>query len=61
VEVCAERLRHAAALLQAAPDQVEKETAHAAEQNCPDVLMRRCNWFDAQPDLEPSHLVFIDG
>jgi transposase len=22
--------------------------------------MRRCDWFDAQPDLEPSQLVFID-
>lgn len=22
--------------------------------------MRRCDWFDAQPDLEPSRLVFID-
>jgi transposase len=38
----------------------EKKTAHAAEQDRPDVARRRRAWFDAQPDLDPEHLVFID-
>ena len=33
---------------------------HAAEQDRPDVLTRRWEWFDNQPDLDPDHLVFID-
>ena len=33
---------------------------HAAEQDRPDVAHRRQAWFDAQPDLDPRHLVFID-
>ena len=37
-----------------------KKTAHAAEQDKPDVALRRQAWFDAQPDLDPRHLVFID-
>lgn len=37
-----------------------KKTAHAAEQDRPDVAARRQAWFDAQPDLDPQHLVFID-
>lgn len=39
---------------------MEKKTAHAAEQDRPDVLKRRQDWFDAQPDLDPDRLVFID-
>jgi transposase len=38
-----------------------KKTAHAGEQGRPDVAARRQAWFDAQPDLDPEHLVFIDG
>ncbi|WP_241771255.1 IS630 family transposase [Acidisphaera rubrifaciens] len=38
----------------------KKKTAHAAEQNRPDVAKRRQAWFEAQPDLDPEHLVFID-
>ncbi len=34
-----------------------KKTAHASEQ---DVAARRQAWFDAQPDLDPERLVFID-
>ncbi|MGH7262247.1 MAG: IS630 family transposase [Nitrospiraceae bacterium] len=37
-----------------------KKTAHASEQQRADILSRRRAWFDAQPDLEPERLVFID-
>lgn len=37
-----------------------KKTAHASEQDRPDVLARRRAWFKAQPDLDPERLVFID-
>ena len=37
-----------------------KKTAHASEQERPDVAARRQAWFDAQPDLDPENLVFID-
>jgi transposase len=39
---------------------VEKKTAHAAEQDRPDILKRRLAWFEGQPDLDPARLVFID-
>ena len=38
-----------------------KKTAHAAEQERPDVAEWRSTWFDAQPDLDPNRPVFIDG
>ena len=41
------------------PD-VQKKSAHAAEQNRPDVLKRREDWFNSQLDLDPVRLVFID-
>src|SRR3954451_9665706 len=37
-----------------------KKTAHASEQERPDVAARRQAWFDAQPDFDPEDLVFID-
>lgn len=37
-----------------------KKTAHASEQDRPDVLAQRQVWFDTQPDLDPQRLVFID-
>lgn len=37
-----------------------KKTAHAAEQDRPDVAARRWAWFESQPDLDPERLVFID-
>ena len=37
-----------------------KKTAHASEQQRPDVARRRQAWFEAQPDLDPERLVFID-
>lgn len=36
------------------------KTGHAAEQNRPDVMKRRRASFNAQPDLDPERLVFID-
>jgi transposase len=38
----------------------QKKTAHAEEQERPDVLKRRRDWFEAQPELDPERLVFID-
>jgi len=37
-----------------------KKTAHAAEQDRPDVAQRRRAWRESQPDLDPARLVFID-
>ncbi|WP_185927946.1 transposase, partial [Pseudorhizobium endolithicum] len=37
-----------------------KKTAHASEQQRPDVLRRRIAWFDGQIDLDPERLIFID-
>ncbi|WP_425482729.1 IS630 family transposase [Chelativorans xinjiangense] len=38
----------------------KKKTAHAVEQQRPDVLAAREDWFDGQLDLDPSRLIFID-
>ncbi|MDE4587307.1 IS630-like element ISRm10-1 family transposase [Sinorhizobium meliloti] len=38
----------------------KKKTAHALEQDRPDVLKRRRVWFDGQLDLDPEKLIFID-
>jgi len=38
----------------------KKKTAHAAEQDRPDILTRRWAWFESQPDLDPDRLVFVD-
>ena len=48
------------ALLRSPRHHLEKKTAHAAEQDRPDILTRRQAWFDGQPDLDPERLVFID-
>jgi transposase len=48
------------ALLQAARHHAQKKTAHAAEQDRPDVVKRRQEWFEGQIDLDPERLVFID-
>lgn len=48
------------ALLSAPRDHAEKKTAHAVEQDRPDVLKKRRDWFEAQPDLDPERLVFVD-
>jgi transposase len=37
-----------------------KKTAHASEQDRPDIKERREAWFESQLDLDPSRLVFID-
>lgn len=39
---------------------VQKKSAHALEQDRPDILKRRHAWFNSQPDLDPAKLVFID-
>jgi len=39
---------------------LEKKTAHASEQDRPDILKRRQAWFEGQLDLDPARLVFID-
>jgi len=39
---------------------MEKKTAHASEQDRPDILKRREAWFDGQLDLDPENLIFID-
>jgi transposase len=38
----------------------QKKSAHASEQDRADILKQREDWFDAQPDLDPERLVFID-
>lgn len=38
----------------------QKKTAHAAEQQRPNVLRRRRTWFDGQLDLDPEGLIFIN-
>jgi transposase len=38
----------------------QKKTAHAAEQDRPDILTRREKWFEGQLDLDRERLVFID-
>lgn len=37
-----------------------KKTAHAIEQDGPDALKRREEWFDGRLDPDPERLVFID-
>ncbi|MGB8385281.1 MAG: IS630 family transposase [Dermatophilaceae bacterium] len=39
---------------------LEKKTAHASEQDRPDILKQREAWFANQLDLDPERLVFID-
>jgi transposase len=41
------------------PD-VQKKTAHASEQDRPDVKAKREAWFESQLDLDPEKLIFID-
>jgi transposase len=48
------------ALLRPAPADAQKKTAHATEQDRPDVLSRRWAWFESQIDLDPERLVFVD-
>ncbi|GBQ58937.1 hypothetical protein AA0313_1937 [Acetobacter indonesiensis NRIC 0313] len=35
--------------------------SHALEQEREDILKRRQDWFDLQPDLDPPRLVLIAG
>ena len=45
----------AVALLRASRRDAQKKSAHAAEQQRPDVLKRRLAWFAGQPDLDPRN------
>jgi hypothetical protein len=38
----------------------EERRTGGTEPQRPDVWQRRLAWFEAQPELEPEHLVFID-
>ncbi|MCJ9674927.1 MULTISPECIES: IS630 family transposase [unclassified Neorhizobium] len=38
----------------------KKKSAHALEQDRPDVLKRRRVWFDGQLNLDPEKLIFVD-
>ena len=51
---------HGVALLPPPRHHVQKKTAHASEQQRPDVMRRRQAWFEAQPGLDPDRLVFVD-
>jgi hypothetical protein len=46
--------------LRAARYHAQKKTAHASEQEHPDVVTRRQDWMEDQPSLDPGRLVFID-
>ena len=39
---------------------VKKKSAYAAEQDRPDVVEEREDWFEGQLDLDPAKLVFVD-
>jgi hypothetical protein len=39
---------------------IQKKSAHASEQDRPDILKRREDWFAGQLELDPQRLVFID-
>jgi transposase len=47
-------------LLRPKTHNAQKKSAHAAEQDRPDILKRRQAWFESQLDLDPEKLVFID-
>jgi transposase len=48
------------AVLRPAPDHAQKKSARATEQDRPNVLKQREEWFEGQLDLDPERLVFID-
>jgi hypothetical protein len=48
------------AVLRQTTHHAQKKTAHAAEQQRPDVAAARAEWVRQQRDLDPEKLVFID-
>jgi hypothetical protein len=48
------------AFLRTSADHAEKKTAHAAEQDRPDILKRREACRQGRGELDPARLVFID-
>jgi len=47
-------------LLQASRHHAQKRTAHATQQDRPDIVKRRQAWFAGQLDLDPERRVFVD-
>lgn len=47
-------------VLRAPRHHAENNTGHAIEQDRPDILKQRRDWFDGQCDLAPERLIFID-
>ncbi len=56
---CLQHLR-VVALLPTPEDHAQKKTTYAAEQERPDILKRREEWFGGRIYLDPDKLVFID-
>ena len=54
------QLWRALAISRPSQDHAQKKSAHASEQERPDIVKRREDWFEGQPDLDPERLVFID-
>jgi hypothetical protein len=54
------RRRHGPSVPRSARHHAQKKTAHASEQDQPDVVKRRQDWLAGQPALDPDRLVFID-
>lgn len=54
------RRRHGLDLPRPLRPDIQKKTAHANEQDRPDVASKREAWFDAPPELDPARLIFID-
>ena len=54
------RLRDDPALFRTPCHHSKKKTLHASEQDRPDILKQRQDWFEGQLDLDPTKLVFID-
>ena len=48
------------ASLEVSADHLQKKVIHAAEQQRPDVQIRRAAWTVERRGWEPNHLVFID-
>jgi transposase len=50
----------ALALLSPPQDHAQKKTAHASEQDRPDIVRRRGTWFGSRRDFDPAQPIFID-
>jgi transposase len=59
VRTCLTAKDDAAEAIQGDCKEAPKKTAHASEQERPDVVKRRQEWIEGQPWLDPDRLVFI--